>query len=443
MAFNLVWKVEFGDIGGLFDITSYVFDTFIDMNANIGAAGRTSCSITLNNNGGQFTPGGAGTYGSVNWFKQAIIVSCTGGGLTEYAFVGLLQDFDVDQRSTKESTVTITALDFLSVAGRSSNQLSEPSGGYLLSLEQFIKSFTDPAFGPSTPEISPLMGSTSNKLSYIIATTATDIVTYVRTSYLEQGTLGDWLNNQVLPTAPGTAFMTDYSISADRFLWNCQVIDSSLNRTTNAYTTTIVDGSAVLTSGQIAFNEIDVGFELDTLTNECNAIPLNDGIGTIASVTAINTSSRDNYGIRSRTYASCIPTGAVAIGGVLVTFNNQFMETVANFWANRYGEVRYIPSRVVTAYSTLRKYSVDDGVAMQAFVRLLSAKTALWNRQTVTYKGAGMSSSQTTQTVTTGRKIMITPSDTRIELTVVSGIDNQSFELDSSTYGILDTNRLA
>jgi hypothetical protein len=118
------------------------------------------------------------------------------------------------------------------------------------------------------------------------------------------------------------------------------------------------------------------------------------------------------------------------------------MNTVANFWANRYGEMRYIPYRLVTTYSTLRGRAVDDGVAMQAFVRLLSAKTALWNRQAITYKGAGMSSSQTTQTVTTGRKIMITPSDTRVELTVVSGLDNQSFELNSSIYGILNTNRL-
>ena len=83
MAFNLVWKVEFGDIGGLFDITSYVFDAYIDMNANIGSAGRTSCQITLNNNGGQFTPGGTGTYGSVDWFKQAIIISCTGAELID------------------------------------------------------------------------------------------------------------------------------------------------------------------------------------------------------------------------------------------------------------------------------------------------------------------------------------------------------------------------
>jgi hypothetical protein len=436
MAFNLVWKVEFGDIGGLFDITSLVFDTSIDMNANIGSAGRTTCQITLNNNGGQFTPGGAGTYGSVDWFKQAIIVSCTGGGLTEYAFVGLLQDFDIDQKSTKESTVTIIALDFLSIAGRSSNQLTDPSGGNLLRLNEFIDSFFNPAYGYAQPTATPTMGSTTGLNSRVTATMVTNTISAVRTTLLQAGTLGDWLNNQGLPSAPGTCFMTDYTITADRWFWNCAVIDSSLNRTTNAYTTTIVDGSAALTSGQIAFNNIDVGFQLDTLTNQCLASP-NSGSAATA-VTVINNTSQNKYGVRNRSYTTLIPSTAYA----LTIYNNQFMNTVANFWANRYGEMRYIPYRLVTTYSTLRGRAVDDGVAMQAFVRLLSAKTALWNRQAITYKGAGMSSSQTTQTVTTGRKIMITPSDTRVELTVVSGLDNQSFELNSSIYGILNTNRL-
>jgi hypothetical protein len=237
--------------------------------------------------------------------------------------------------------------------------------------------------------------------------------------------------------------MTDYTITADRWFWNCDAVDSSLNRTTGAYTTTFVDGSTALASGEIAFNKIEVGFQLDRLSNQCYANPSNPVSATLQPVTATNTASQSNYGVRARSYATCIPYTANVVCGVIVVYNNRMMETVANFWANRYGDVRYIPNRVVTAYSTLRKYSVDDGVAMQAFMRLLSAKTALWNRQAVTYKGAGMSSSQTTQTVTTGRKIMITTSDTRVELTVVSGIDNQSFELGSSTYGILDTNRLA
>lgn len=439
MAFNLVWKIEFGDIGGLYDITSYVFDASIDMNANIGSAGRTSCQITLNNNGGQFTPGGTGTYGSVNWFKQAIIISCTGGGLTEYAFVGLLQDFDILQQSPNHSTITIKAMDFLSVAGRSSNQLVDDGGGYRLRLNEFIDSLFNPSYGYAIQSKTPTMGSTTSLNSRVAATIITATTTAVETIQLQTGALADWLNNQALPTAPGTCFMTDYTVTADRWYWNCAVIDSTLNRTTNAYTTTFVDGSSALTSGQLAFNFIDVGFQLDALTNQCFANDNNGPSPTLVSVTAINTDSQNKYGVRSRSYATCMPSTSYAT----IVYNNQFNETVANFWANRYGEIRYIPSRVVTAYSVLRSTSVDDGVAMQAFVRLLSAKTALWNRQSITYKGAGMASSQTTQTVTTGRKIMITPSDTRIELTVVSGIDNQSFELNSSTYGILDTNRLA
>jgi hypothetical protein len=439
MAFNLVWKVEFGDVNGMTDITNLVFDTSIDMNATPGSAGRTSCQITVNNNGGQFTPGGAGTYGSVDWFKQAIIVSCTGGGLTEYAFVGLLQDFDIDQQSTKESTVTITALDFMTVLGRSSNQIiNQAGGGYILYLREFIESLFDPTFFYAQTTTTPTMGSIPGYSSKILAFNVTAQTTVVFTGQLNQGTLSDWINNQAMPTGPATCYMTDYTIFGDRFYWNCNVVDSTLNRNSGAYTTVLVDGSAALTSGQIAFNELDVGFQLDSLTNGCYASPVNV-TALLVPVTANNTASQAKYGVRSRTYSTCMPYPYNSFGGVA----NQMMETVANFWANRYGEVRYIPSRVITAYSTLRKYSVDDGVAMQAFMRLLSAKTALWNRQTVTYKGAGMASNQTTQTVTTGRKIMITPSDTRVELTVVSGIDNQSFELDSSTYGILDTNRLA
>jgi hypothetical protein len=434
MAFNLVWKVEFGDIGGLHDITSLVFFASIDMNANMGSAGRTSCQITLNNNSGQFTPGGTGTYGSVDWFKQAIVISCTGGGITEYAFVGLLQDFTIDQTSIKQSTVSISGLDILTVCGRTSNQLqqSDVSENWIADL---INSFT-PSLSAGYA-VTPFMGSTTSKRSQFNLVCATNQITAIYIYGLLKGTVGDWLNNNLLPTGPATVFMTDYQITSDRWIWNGYVIDSPLNRTTNAYTSNFVGDGTSLTSGQLPISQIDVGFTLDTLTNSCYAYGTQTNL-TIQPVTVDNTTSEDKYGVRARTYSSCAP--AVSFGGGIT--NNQFMNTVANFWANRYGEVRYIPNRVITTYSALRSSSVDDGVAMQAFVRLLSAKTAIWNRQTIKYKGAGMASSQTTQTVTTGRKIMITPSDTRIELTVVSGIDNQSFELNSSTYGILDTNRL-
>jgi len=391
MAFDLAWTVKYGDIGGLTDITSYVTDFVVDLNANIGSAGRSTCQITINNNGGQFTPNGSGTYASVNWFKQAVVISCTGAGLTESVFVGLIQDFEIIQASPKQSVVSIRGLDFLSIAGRSSNQLIDIGGGYTLRLNTFIDSFFNPSYAYAQTAATPTMGSTTSLNSRTTTTMVTDTVTACSTSGLTQGTLGDWLNNQALPTGPATAYATNYAITSDRWFWNCDSIDSTLNRTTRAYTTTMVDGSSALTTGQVPFDQINVGFQQDELTNQCYANPL----------------------------------------------------TTFSFWANRYGTVRYIPDRITTSYKLLRARAVDDGAALQAFIRLLSSGSAVWNRQAITYKGAGMTSSATFQTVNTGRRIYATPSDTRIELTLVAGADNQSFELDSSTYGVLDTNRLA
>jgi len=392
MAFDLAWTVKYGDIGGLTDITSYVTDFVVDLNANIGSAGRSTCQITINNNGGQFTPNGSGTYASVNWFKQAVVISCTGAGLTESVFVGLIQDFEIVQVSPKQSVVSIRGLDFLSIAGRSSNQLTETGGGFNLRLNEFIDSFFNPSYFYAQTSATPTMGSTTSLNSRTTSTMVTNTVTSLLTFGLTQGTLGDWLNNQGLPTAPGTAYATDYTITSDRWFWKYDTIDSTLNRTTRAYTTTMVDGSSALTTGQVPFDQINVGFQQDELTNQCYANP--------------------SY-------------------------------VFSAFWANRYGTVRYIPDRITTSYKLLRARAVDDGAALQAFIRLLSSGSAVWNRQAITYKGAGMTSSATFQTVNTGRRIYATPSDTRIELTLVAGADNQSFELDSSTYGVLDTNRLA
>jgi hypothetical protein len=438
MAFDLAWTVKYGDIGGLTDITSYVTDFVVDLNANIGSAGRSTCQITINNNGGQFTPNGSGTYASVNWFKQAVVISCTGAGLTESVFVGLIQDFEIIQASPKQSVVSIQGLDFLSIAGRSSNQLLDTGGGYTLRLNTFVDSFFNPSYAYAQTAATPTMGSTTSLNSRTTTTMVTDTVTACSTSGLTQGTLGDWLNNQALPTGPATAYATNYTITSDRWFWNCDSIDSTLNRTTRAYTTTMVDGSSALTTGQVPFDQINVGFQQDELTNQCYANPLTT-FSPLAAVTSTNTTSQNEYGVRARSYATCIPSTFFNT----ITYGNQFMNTVANFWANRYGTVRYIPDRITTSYKLLRARAVDDGAALQAFIRLLSSGSAVWNRQAITYKGAGMASSATFQTVNTGRRIYATPSDTRIELTLVAGVDNQSFQLDSSTYGVLDTNRLA
>jgi lipoprotein-anchoring transpeptidase ErfK/SrfK len=148
--------------------------------------------------------------------------------------------------------------------------------------------------------------------------------------------------------------------------------------------------------------------------------------------TATNDASQTLYGPRTRSYTN------VAAGSL-----STYQSDISNFWVNRYGSIQYLPLEIQTSYAVLKGSAVDDGVAMLEFMQLLWPSTALWNRLTIKYKPTGATSTQTIQMVATRRLITADPSNTTIRLTVKSGADNQSFELDSSTYGILDTNRLA
>jgi hypothetical protein len=212
--------------------------------------------------------------------------------------------------------------------------------------------------------------------------------------------------------------------------WNATLIDNELNRTTKTLYE-LVDGSSTITTGQIPFSNVDSGFTNEDLTNEVNAA----GSGTSQPIfNTRNLASQSKYGPRSRSYTNL----AFQQSGLVDerTF-------IGQFWTNRYGDIQYLPRELETSYAVLKGSAVDDGVAMLSFMKLLWPDTALWNRIAIKYKPTGATSTQTNQMIATRRLITADPSNTTIRLTVKSGADNQSFELDSSTYGILDTNRLA
>jgi hypothetical protein len=101
MAFALTWKVEFGDCTGLTDISSYVMSLNITSDAMLGKAGRSEANITINNFGGQFTPGGTGTYASTDWFTKALVVTATSGANTGTSFVGIITSVENSDVSAK------------------------------------------------------------------------------------------------------------------------------------------------------------------------------------------------------------------------------------------------------------------------------------------------------------------------------------------------------
>lgn len=425
MAFDLTWKVQIADCAGTLDVTSFVFSGLVNMNAPIGQQGRSTAQITINNQSGAFTPFGSGTYANVNWFAKALVIraSSVSTGQDNIVYSGLITDFTVNNESKFQSTVSLVANDFLTIAGRT-NSISS----YIFPID------TDPSDlinkmipgGPFPtyflPIQTPFVGGTAK--SRISISSATAISSTLSSNDLQQGRLSDWINNQIMPSLPGTIFMDGYTNTATLWTWQGMVIDRTLNRTDAGQRTySFVDKNA--SSGEIPYSAIDVNFDLDVLTNDAYC----SNVGGY-SVNKTNTTSGDLYGVRTRNYASLI---------------NRFdvdTETVADFWANRYSISRYIPTSVSTSYAVLKGNAVDDGVALTRFIDLLTARTALWNRISIEYQLAGMTTVAIAEVVANSRQIAFNPSNTTVTLGVVSGVDNQSFILNSSTYGILDTNRL-
>jgi hypothetical protein len=426
MAFDLTWKVEIADCAGSIDVTSYVFDGHIDMYAPIGQAGRSNAQITINNQSGIFTPLGSGTYANVNWFAKALVVRASSAttGQNNIVYSGLITDFTVNNESIYQSSVVIVANDFLTIAGRTT------SSGYPLltfytdaadMINNMIPGGPEPAFPFSTYFYAiqtPKVGGTSS--SRISLTSASEVTALLNKSFLDTGRVADWINNQIMPSLPGTIYMDGYTNTSTTWTWEGQVIDRSLNRVDAGQRNFVmVDKSA--TSGQIPYSVLDVNFALEVLSNDATCSYPSGSY----SVQKTDTDSADSYGIRSRNYST------------MMNLSSSSIDNVANYWAFRYSIPRYIPAQVGTSYAVLRGNAVDDGAALTKFIDLLTARTALWNQISIVYQLAGMETSQTALVVANRRRISFNPSDTTIQLDVVAGIDNQSFILDSTTYGIL------
>jgi len=217
-----------------------------------------------------------------------------------------------------------------------------------------------------------------------------------------------------------TLFSTGYIRATNLWTW-AYTIQGPGNKTQNNTTYSAVGDGSVLTSGQLPYVGLQNGFTLATLINGA----------TIGTQSFSDSTSRESYGPRAISFTT---PGNSNVGTNLVTAKN---------WVTRYSTPRFIPTAITFTYSSLKGSAVDDGVAMLQFMRLLWPQYAFWNQMSVAYKGAGQSSAVNYQTVGVEMTINATPSDTSISMQLLSAVDNLAFILDSSSMGILDTNRLA
>lgn len=117
MAVTTTWTVQIGSISAPTNFTSRVMSMNINQSVDVNVIGRGVCVITLLNKDGALTPGGGGTYGTTDWFSQGVYVSVDVSGTSVTTFHGVVVDFDLKDDGVF-STVTITALDGLTVAAK-------------------------------------------------------------------------------------------------------------------------------------------------------------------------------------------------------------------------------------------------------------------------------------------------------------------------------------
>ena len=134
MAITTTWTVGIGSYpSSPNDFTSRVMSMNIRQSVDVNVIGRGQATITLLNKDGALTPGGGGTYSTTNWFQNAVFISVsttTGAGVsTDQVFHGVIVDFDL-QDDGVFSTVTITALDGLTIAAKTVGSSITSSSAY-------------------------------------------------------------------------------------------------------------------------------------------------------------------------------------------------------------------------------------------------------------------------------------------------------------------------
>jgi hypothetical protein len=452
MTVTSTWTLQVGTVaaGGRVDLTSRMQSGTVEQYVEPASMGRGTFKFRLTNYDGIFTPGGGGTYTSYDWFSQGVflkanIISSLYGTSIAEVFHGIISGFNFYDDG-KESYVDITALDSWTIAGRTKqvNTLyAGPQDPYVAVGSPFTYGFynTFPTLGQADGYIAqvdeasdwPLGGpSGSDPISPIYE--VDDGV-----AQLTNVTFADFLNQGVIPANISICYPTTietYAAAPYTFCAHyCTMITRGMSRTSQSGGQRVDyefrnDGASIV---QIAFNSITRGFTIDKLVNQAT-IQYSTSTDT-TTATYVDSGSVNKYGARAVSYTSMMGGYPYSAIGYPVP---QQSNAIATEWVNRYGTVKFVPNTLSTSFKTAFKNVVNESVFMPYFFSLLTIKRGLWNRATITAKGNN-GVTQTTKSIITGRRIMITPADTQIVLELVDHADNHSFYLDRD---LLDEDRI-
>jgi hypothetical protein len=416
MAINTSWTVKIGTVASPTDFSSRVMGMQIDQNVDVNVIGRGVARITLLNKDGALTPGGGGTYTSTDWFAQGVFIACltnTGGAdTTHQVFHGIVTDFDLVDDGVY-STVTITALDGLSIGGRSPNVAlsAAVTTNYLV----VVGASLGTGYASGYTITYPRLGASSSTATWTNLG-ASDL--QVTTNTAVYSTAADLLQTSVIPAVNDVLWATTIT-GTTTATYNVVSIPDTNSRTVANTTDFEFDPPGSLSGSKLPF-DVDTfqqAFNNDTLVTTAEI----KGVYAGATTESSSSATLDTYGSRTQSFTNSYVANATAAlrEAILLT--------------NRYGNSRFSPVSLQTSASLVKRLASDSAVGK--WRHLLDIEKGLWQRLKVTWTGSG-ASSQTAYCVIKGRRISVTPADTVVTLSLGNWADNHGFILDTDQLNV-------
>jgi hypothetical protein len=344
------------------------------------------------------------------------VLTDVGGAQTEEAvFHGVIVDFTL-QDDGVFSTVTITALDGLTVAAKTVGSVIQSTNAYNIVYSALVdrNGIVFPRLGQSNAE-----GIVSYEYPYTQPQVGVGIFQTIRPT-----TYADALQTYLIPSVNDVTWATNITSSASVTNYNIISLGQTTTRANsspNRQTYEFAPAGSVVDS-KLPF--LDDGFvqefNNDTLITQAQVA----GSVTGATTQTATASTNPTYGNRTVQYTSTLTeTDTVSL-------------EVATRLVNRYSTSRFSPTQLRTSASLVE--SQAKNAAEDEWRYLLSIKYGLWQQLVVTWTGSG-AASQTAYCIVKGRTINVTPSDTIVTLQLGNWADNHGFILNTDR---LDIDRL-
>ena len=421
MAITTAFTITVGNLGASYNITSEVMSFNVSTQVSLAEIGSSKGSMLIKNFTGSFTPGGGGTYGSVDWFNQAVLINGTttvGGVPTSFKlFHGIVDQFTLDDNGVN-SYVTISFIDVLTAGGRSATVNSITIGNASTSIESFYENPVS-----ANPAQMPTLGGTN--IGY---TVTTKLLTDDFIIYSANTGIGNSLNSTIslIITPVGPAIIIPTTITLTNPDFGYELLDYTMTRNA-ANRTTFLFKDKTVSGTQLPIGDLVTGYDEDQLTNYVTTTSI-QGSNTI---TSFNSTSTTKYGQRFRSYTQA---------GFTPFDNNVSQTNTNNSWINRFGEITFAPEELTLSSKMVQSAAADT--AAPFWNKILDIESVMWQPVQLTYTPTGCAQ-QTKMSVIASRHISATPSDCQVTLGLLPAYQYQSFILNDTYLGILDSSRVA